>query len=60
MNISTDPTTGQNHNGQTNLVKAQNQLGTKSTLRMKQNWYIHLCYTRKVIHLHLFALYYHP
>ncbi len=28
--------------------KAQTQLATKSTLRMKQNWYIHLAYTRKV------------
>lgn len=31
----------------TTSIKAQNQLATKSTLRMKQNWYIHMCYTRK-------------
>jgi hypothetical protein len=30
------------------IAKAQNHLGSKSTLRMKQNWYIHFCYCRKV------------
>mmetsp|Transcript_8978 Transcript_8978/g.13494 ORF Transcript_8978/g.13494 Transcript_8978/m.13494 type:complete len:419 (+) Transcript_8978:94-1350(+) len=29
------------------VPKNSNNLGTKSTVRMRQNWYIHMCYTRK-------------